>query len=200
MNKPTGISVDREPPLPAQVRAAYLNRVEPISHAYADNVGPEQLAELRALNASGRCEEAIARVDSIPGARQSFSGPTQRGLALMRLKHLDEAQDEFDQSLRLADRLASIALTNLACTLVLQKKYAKARTLAARAARRSPDWAGPWVTKLSALNLAHRKADIRGVAEEMSRYNYDWRSDPDFIASLRDDPHLVGVKNELRSA
>jgi hypothetical protein len=197
--------------IPAPLKAAYYNAISRVVRMRYEELPQDVADNAQNLIDKGHFEAAQATVRSCPAWEGSYLGNLLLGNSFFRMEQLDEAESEW----LIADGLrelvnaqrASVIRTNRAMRLIMSKEYTKAVELCDAAIAWFPNWAGPWVNKLSALNFAARQPSdgfaqrqaefAESVFAEMDRLWPEWRADPEMAKSLANDPHLVGVKRYI---
>lgn len=187
--------------LPAPLRALYFNSTSRVVRMRYEELRRDLADEAQDLIDKGRFEAAqdVIRLD--PAWEGSYLGHLLMGNSLFGLEQRDAARMEY----QLADGIralvnaqrGSVLRNNMAMIEVMQRNFGLAADLCDEAIDWFAEWPGPWVTKLSALNLDRQQDKLSAVFADMDRRWPAWRDNEDVARSLVSDPHLTGVKSRI---
>lgn len=187
--------------LPAPLRALYFNSTSRVVRMRYEELRRDLADEAQDLIDKGRFEEARDLVQRDPAWDGSYLGHLLVGNSLFGLEQYEAAAEQWEiadciRKLVNAQR-GSVLRNNQAMARLMRKDYSAAIGLCDDAIDCFAEWPGPWVTKLSAMNLDKQQANLERVFMDMDRLWPEWRSNNDVAKSLVSDPHLTGVKGRI---
>ena len=187
--------------LPAPLRALYFNSTSRVVRMRYEELRRDLADEAQDHIDKGRFEVAQEVIRRDPAWEGSYLGRLLMGNSLFGLEQREAARTEY----QLADCIralvdaqrGSVLRNNMAMVEVMQRNYGFAAELCDEAIEWFAEWPGPWVTKLSALNLDRQQDKLSAVFADMDRRWPAWRDNEDVARSFVSDPHLTGVKSRI---
>ena len=165
----------------------------------SDRPASEELEGVQRLHADGAYEEALSRIESLPGWRNEPRAWRLRGLCNLGLRQFSEAVEAFDSGQTILRLEIAKDDVNKATTLLAAGDLEAALDLAERALLVVPDHPAWHVCKFSILARFQDTDTLKSLIKEVLQRYPKIIDDTVFVERLSNDPDMMRVRQIIAS-